>query len=107
VFIGITSYSTYIAHEVIIATLHDNVPGGRALHGLLYVAVTLIFVTGMYYWVERPCARIRKRLSRARPAEASGPPLAPSGLRVAPTATVRPKSVPAIIRPVEPSVQPE
>jgi peptidoglycan/LPS O-acetylase OafA/YrhL len=67
VFIGALSYSIYIAHEIIIAALHDHVPPGHLERGAMYVVVTLLFCYAVYRLVERPFAKLRKKFSRTGP----------------------------------------
>jgi peptidoglycan/LPS O-acetylase OafA/YrhL len=67
VLIGVLSYSMYISEQIINALVHGNVPGGEIVHGPMYLALTLGFAWAMYRVVERPCARVRKRLSAGAP----------------------------------------
>jgi len=66
-FIGALSYSIYVVHEIVIAALHDHVPAGHIERGALYVVVTLLFCWGVYRLVERPFAKLRRKLSRTGP----------------------------------------
>jgi peptidoglycan/LPS O-acetylase OafA/YrhL len=64
-FIGTLSYSLYLVHQVALAAVqqHSRLPGvGRALLALL---VSLAVAWTIYRVVERPCARLRRRLSTA------------------------------------------
>lgn len=63
-FVGAVSYSIYILHEIVIAGVHHQVGGGQAVHGVLYLLITLLIAWAMYRWVERPFARLRRRLSK-------------------------------------------
>jgi peptidoglycan/LPS O-acetylase OafA/YrhL len=62
VLVGLLSYTMYISEEIIIALAKD-LPGGQVVHGPIYLAFTLLFAYAMYRIVEKPFARVRKRLS--------------------------------------------
>jgi peptidoglycan/LPS O-acetylase OafA/YrhL len=64
-FIGGLSYSIYITHQIIISAAHRHLPPGRIERGVVYVAITLLVAWGIFHFVERPFARMRKRLSKA------------------------------------------
>ncbi|QGY02200.1 acyltransferase [Methylobacterium mesophilicum SR1.6/6] len=68
--LGLWSYSFYLAHMTVVALVLHLSPG---LHGLpLMLAafpVTLLWCWAMYGLVERPCARLRRRLLADRPPE--------------------------------------
>jgi peptidoglycan/LPS O-acetylase OafA/YrhL len=74
-FVGAVSYSIYMIHQPIITLIHDRVPGGRLPHGLAYLAVVLFVAWVIFRVVERPFARLRRRLARVTaPREAAPPP---------------------------------
>ncbi|MDP4004593.1 acyltransferase [Methylobacterium sp. NEAU K] len=77
--IGLWSYSFYLAHMSVVALVLHMAPGlpGLALMGAAFPA-TLLWCWGMYGLVERPCARLRRRLLADRPPE---PALADGGRR--------------------------
>ncbi len=68
--IGVLSYSLYLFHYLVIVGV-KMVADGR-LHPLLVDLVSfvlsLLIAQGMFVLVERPCARLRKRLGRVNPA---------------------------------------
>ena len=68
--LGLWSYSFYLAHMCVVALVLHALP---RLHGLTLMAVafpvTLLWCRGMSAWVERPCARLRRRLLADRPPE--------------------------------------
>lgn len=70
--LGLWSYSFYLAHMTVVALVLHLRPG---LHGvglmLAALPVTLLWCWGMYGLVERPCARLRRRLLADRPPEPS------------------------------------
>jgi len=76
-FLGVLSYSIYLTHATVIAAFAQwlQLPAGstglsRALHlllqGLLAFMVSAVIATLIHYTVEKPCARLRKKLSRVR-----------------------------------------
>ena len=77
--LGLWSYSFYLAHMTVVALVRHLDPGLTGV-GLMLAAfpVTLLWCWGMYGLVERPCARLRRRLLADRPPE---PALAEGGRR--------------------------
>jgi peptidoglycan/LPS O-acetylase OafA/YrhL len=61
-FIGVLSYSLYLVHGVVLGALEPflKLPHGRAAVAL---GVSLLVAWTMYRVVEKPCARLRKRLT--------------------------------------------
>jgi peptidoglycan/LPS O-acetylase OafA/YrhL len=81
-FIGILSYSIYLVHPSVLYGIDQwmgYLPG--LAKSLLGLALTIAIAYGIYRAVERPAARLRKRLSRAlvpeRPAVAAAPAAPP------------------------------
>ncbi len=64
-FLGVLSYSLYLCHFIILESIERVSTAGPVLNGALSLACALCFATLVHYWIERPCTRIRKRLSRA------------------------------------------
>jgi peptidoglycan/LPS O-acetylase OafA/YrhL len=68
--LGLWSYSFYLAHMAVVALVLHLRPG---LHGVALMLAafppTLLWCWGMYNLVERPCARLRRRLLADRPPE--------------------------------------
>jgi peptidoglycan/LPS O-acetylase OafA/YrhL len=81
-FIGALSYSIYIVHEIIIAALHDHAPPGHVERGALYAVVTFLFCWAIYRVVERPFAKLRKKLSRTGPLPTTLPMSQPEPVQV-------------------------
>jgi peptidoglycan/LPS O-acetylase OafA/YrhL len=79
VYIGTISYTIYLSHHVILLGLAKHWPQWSWIWLTLAGAVlTLAVAEPMRRWVERPCARLRKRLHRkalARGAEAGFLPM--------------------------------
>jgi peptidoglycan/LPS O-acetylase OafA/YrhL len=61
--IGLVSYSLYLVHQITIAvvTQHTSLP--RFLQAVAAMAIAVALAWTMYRLVEKPCARLRKRLS--------------------------------------------
>jgi peptidoglycan/LPS O-acetylase OafA/YrhL len=63
-FLGILSYSFYLVHFAVIAAIQRLLPDGAPLaQGALALAVALALSWAIYLLVERPCARLRRRLT--------------------------------------------
>lgn len=63
-FLGVLSYSTYLIHFGIITATQNLMPRQRPfLVGLTALALTILVAWAIYRGVERPCARLRKRLT--------------------------------------------
>lgn len=62
--LGVLTYSLYLVHHLVLSGLEHHLP---ALHWLLRalsgLAVALGIALAVERWVERPCARLRKRLA--------------------------------------------
>jgi peptidoglycan/LPS O-acetylase OafA/YrhL len=68
VYIGTVSYTIYLAHDVVLTALETHWPQlSWAVSTAIGALVTLAIAEPMRRWVERPCARLRKRLHRATP----------------------------------------
>ena len=75
--IGALSYSLYLVHQVALYGVRRWLPIHPILISLVALAVSLAISEAIYRWVELPCGRLRKRLSR--PAIAPFPRLAVGG----------------------------
>ena len=65
-FVGALSYTLYLVHQVAIYGFHFWVPGLAAVpRALLALLVSFGVAYTVYVLVERPCARLRKRLAHA------------------------------------------
>lgn len=62
-FIGTLSYTAYLVHHVILELVRRHWVASRVMQGALALALTIAFAWIMFLLVERPCARLRKRLS--------------------------------------------
>jgi len=62
-FVGVLSYSIYLLHPTVLWTVNPlPVPG--LVQALIALAATLAIAYGIYVVVEKPAARLRRRLSR-------------------------------------------
>lgn len=61
--VGSLSYSLYLLHTTVLAGLHRWLHGSEAALGALALAVSLALAALVYRGVEKPCARLRRRLS--------------------------------------------
>lgn len=64
-FLGVLSYSLYLCHAVIMATIERVWMANPVLANAVSLACALCFATLVHYWIERPCTIIRKRLAKA------------------------------------------
>lgn len=71
-YIGALSYSIYIVHWTVIDGLRPRLSGPHLFKILVYVVVTLALAMAMHHFIELPCARLRRRLSRIGVARGEG-----------------------------------
>jgi peptidoglycan/LPS O-acetylase OafA/YrhL len=63
-FVGVLSYSLYLMHHAIIFAVGRVYPSlDKAERGGLALAICVVLAWLMYVFVERPCARLRRRLT--------------------------------------------
>lgn len=63
-FMGVLSYSLYLLHYAVLFAVERNFPTARPiLQGLLALAVSFVLAWAIYEVVEKPCARLRRRLT--------------------------------------------
>lgn len=69
-FVGLLSYSLYLIHQVVLYSLFHIWPTAPELpRNFLGLIVSLVLATAIHYAVEKPAARLRKRIAgRPRPA---------------------------------------
>jgi peptidoglycan/LPS O-acetylase OafA/YrhL len=63
-FLGVLSYSLYLCHGIIMASIESVWTASPALAGTVSLACALGFATLVHYAIERPATRVRKRLSK-------------------------------------------
>jgi peptidoglycan/LPS O-acetylase OafA/YrhL len=63
-FLGVLSYSLYLCHAIIMASIESVWKTSPALTSAVSLAGALCFATLVHYWIERPCTKIRRRLSK-------------------------------------------
>jgi peptidoglycan/LPS O-acetylase OafA/YrhL len=68
-FLGVISYSLYLVHPTVIFGVHEWTSWPAPAQGAAALALTLAISVAIYLLVERPCAALRKRLSRVAPLE--------------------------------------
>ena len=74
VYLGTISYTVYLSHQLILLGLERHLPSWSWL-GLTVAGAALTWAVAepMRRWVERPCAELRRRLHRDRPARTAEP----------------------------------
>jgi peptidoglycan/LPS O-acetylase OafA/YrhL len=65
-YIGVVSYSLYLLHTVTLFAVNEWIPWSTPVRGVLALALSIAMATLIYHAVEKPCARIRRRLSPSR-----------------------------------------
>lgn len=63
-FLGVLSYSLYLCHSIILEAVLRIWGRGPVFTGVIGILCALVFATFVHYVVERPCTKVRKRLSR-------------------------------------------
>jgi peptidoglycan/LPS O-acetylase OafA/YrhL len=88
-FLGVLSYSLYLIHLVVLYAVEFHAGGrlGTPAVALLSLGITVVLAWGVYQTIEKPCARLRRRLvaasSRPRAApEPAVPALAVDAVKV-------------------------
>ena len=64
-FLGVLSYTLYLCHSMIMESVTRVWPTNGFVTGAVSLACALGFATLVHYWIERPCTKIRRRLSKA------------------------------------------
>ena len=64
-FLGVLSYTLYLCHGMFMERFDGAWVGGAFLKGVASLVCAICFATLVHYWIERPCTRLRKSLSRA------------------------------------------
>jgi peptidoglycan/LPS O-acetylase OafA/YrhL len=62
-FLGALSYSLYLLHQGTLALVGDHLPLHPLAQAVVGFAIALTAAWAIYEWVEKPCARLRRRLS--------------------------------------------
>ena len=72
-FLGVLSYSFYLLHPTVLFAVAERTAWPQVVQGVVSLGIVLVLATAIYYLVERPCANLRRRLSRigARPKPAA------------------------------------
>jgi peptidoglycan/LPS O-acetylase OafA/YrhL len=63
-FLGVLSYTLYLCHGIIMSSIESVWTTNPILARAVSLACAVGFATLVHYWIERPCTRIRKRLSK-------------------------------------------
>jgi len=65
-YVGVLSYSIYLMHPTVLFAVHQWTEWHPLIQGAVALGITLVLASLMYRYIERPCGKLRKRLSRAR-----------------------------------------
>jgi peptidoglycan/LPS O-acetylase OafA/YrhL len=63
-YMGVVSYSLYLLHTVTLSAVDEWTPWSTPVRGVFALALLIGMATLIYHFVEKPCARIRRRLSK-------------------------------------------
>lgn len=63
-FVGLLSYSLYLVHTTVLFGIHSWTAWHPVVQGVVALGLCLLFSMATYHGVEKPCALLRKRLSR-------------------------------------------
>jgi peptidoglycan/LPS O-acetylase OafA/YrhL len=63
-FLGVLSYTLYLCHGIIMEFVERIWAPNAVLAGAVSLAGAIGFSALIHYWIERPCTKIRKRLSK-------------------------------------------
>jgi len=66
-FVGVLSYSLYLVHPTVLYGIDQYLHTSRLVQGVAAALVSLGLALGIYVLVERPSARLRRRLSHLQP----------------------------------------
>jgi peptidoglycan/LPS O-acetylase OafA/YrhL len=77
-FMGTLSYSLYLVHHVVVEAFAWHWPGSSVSNGILSLAVSIAIAATIWYFIEEPCAEVRRKLSAGRKAESRAPNAVPS-----------------------------
>jgi peptidoglycan/LPS O-acetylase OafA/YrhL len=70
--VGMLSYSLYLVHHVVLFAIRRSILVHPVFQSVIALAISLLVAEGMWRWIDKPCARLRKRFShRTVPAAAS------------------------------------
>jgi len=61
--IGTLSYSLYLVHQCVLAALEQHVPLPAAIRAIVALAISFVLARAIYIFVEKPLAKLRRRLS--------------------------------------------
>jgi peptidoglycan/LPS O-acetylase OafA/YrhL len=64
-FLGLLSYSMYLMHQVILYGIAERTSFHPFIQGAIALLASVLLASAIYYAVEQPCARLRKRLAEA------------------------------------------
>jgi peptidoglycan/LPS O-acetylase OafA/YrhL len=74
-FLGVLSYSLYLLHTTVLFGVDRYLPAPELAQGVAGGLVSVGLAVGIYYAVEKPAARLRRRLSRTGARPQPVPPL--------------------------------
>jgi peptidoglycan/LPS O-acetylase OafA/YrhL len=74
-YVGVLSYSLYLLHHATIYLFEERLPGMNVyLRAVLELAVALVLAQAINRFIEKPCARLRRRLAHAAWLKPGAPP---------------------------------
>jgi peptidoglycan/LPS O-acetylase OafA/YrhL len=73
-FLGALSYVIYLVHDTVLIAVQQHVHAGLAVQAAITIALVLAIAVVVRELVEKPCARLRRRLSRIAGTRGPGTP---------------------------------
>jgi peptidoglycan/LPS O-acetylase OafA/YrhL len=74
-YVGVLSYSLYLLHHATIYLFEERLPGMNVyLRAALELAAALVLAQAINRFIEKPCARLRRRLAHAAWLKPGAPP---------------------------------
>jgi len=64
-FVGTLSYSLYLVHQVVLGAVAQHTRLGGVARAMAALGISLLLAWAMYLFVEKPCAKLRRKFSAA------------------------------------------
>lgn len=61
--LGVLSYAFYLVHSLVLALLKTHAPISKLAQGVTAFMLSLLLAWLMHQWIEKPCAKLKKRFA--------------------------------------------